>query len=350
MLRSSIVFMFVGGLLCTGFLTGCAPTERAIVEFSYVAQPSRGLPPGMRTIAVMPAKIGPNTDPKWSDLCATVMHNLVNEARNSYGADVVVSDRRDTQVTFDEADLAAAGMSTKRGGRGGQLLAAQGAILSNINVKVEKHVGRQRTLSGISLWGGGGHGWHHGWGHGGGDIDTSEVETVTRNMTVQTEFKLVDTGNNRIWEHYAPKTFRATDRTKASPIFGSSHTEAELTPRDAIIATLVEKGARAFISRLMPCRVDVEAEVVSSRNTCCIRGVKQLRAEAFEDAVFSFKNALADNPDDHRAAYGAGVACEASGQYDDALRFYKQACAGKESRVYREARDRMKIYGSRAGG
>ena len=342
MLRISRATYLVGALLCVCILTGCA-SERAYVEFSYVVEPSRGLPPGMETVTIVPAKVGANTDPKWSDLCVTVMQSLVNESRNSFGTPVEVSDRRDTQATFDEADLAAAGMSTARGGSGGQIMAAQGAILSNINVKVEKHVGKQRTLSGLSLWGGGG----RGYGHGGGDFRTEEVETVTRNMTVQTEFKLLDTGNNKVWEHYSPKTFRATDRTKASPIFGSSQTEAELEPGDAIIGTLVEKGARDFISRLMPCRIDVEAEVVSSGNKNCVQGVKLLRAEAYGEAVSNFKAALADNPDDHQAAFGAGVACEASKRYDEALKFYNRACAGQDNVDYREARDRMKTYGSR---
>jgi hypothetical protein len=334
------------GLSLVAVTTGCAGREQAFVSFSYVVNAERGLPPGMETITIMPAKIGPTTDPKWSDMCVTIMQSLVNESRNRFGTNVTVSDRRDTQVTFDEADLAAAGMSTARGGSGGQLLAAQGAILTNINVKVETHTGMQRTLAGLSLdaWGG------HGWGGGGTDIRTEEVETVTRNMTVQTEFKLVDTANNKVWDHYSPKTYRATDRTKASPIFGSSRTEAELTPRDAIIATLVEQAAREFISRLMPCRIDVEVDVPSSGNPNCVQGVKLLRAEMYEEALSSFRAALAVDSGDHRAAFGAGVACEAMGQYDSALSFYKQACVGAGSRVYMEARDRMKTYGHRVRG
>ncbi|MCH9019806.1 MAG: hypothetical protein IIA73_05535 [Proteobacteria bacterium] len=60
-------------------------------------------------------------------------------------------------------------------------------------------------------------------------------------MTVQTDFRLIDTADNRVWEQHSPRPFRSTDRTKASPIFGSSSTEADLTPQDAIIATLVER-------------------------------------------------------------------------------------------------------------
>ena len=53
------------------------------------------------------------------------------------------------------------------------------------------------------------------------------------------------------------------DKTEASPFFGSSQTEAELTPQDKIIGTLVEKAARQFISRLVPTKIDVEAEEAS---------------------------------------------------------------------------------------
>jgi hypothetical protein len=330
------------GLLCVLMLVGCA-TERAHVSFSYVVDAERGLPPGMKTVAIMPANVGPTTDPKWSDMCATIMQTLVNESRR-LGTDVTVSDRRDTQVTFDEADLAAAGMSTASGGSGGKLLAADGTILSNINVKIEKHIGKQRTLAGLSLSGWGG----RGWGGGGTDIRTDEVETVSRTMTVQSEFKLVDTANNRVWEHYSPNTYTGTDKTKASPIFGSSRTEAELTPQDEIIATLVERAVREFISRLMPCRIGVDTVVESSANKDCVQGVKLLRGTMYEEAIPWLKSAWSANNNDHRAAFGAGVACEASGRYDQALDFYKRACTGASSTKYREALDRMKAYGHRA--
>lgn len=324
-------------------VTGCASKQTAAVSFSYVVEKEKGLPPGMKTIAIMPAKVGETTDPKWSELCTTVVAALINESRSKFGTEVTVTERRDTKAVFEEADLAAAGMSTKKGGSGGELIGADGYLLSNINVKVEKHVGKQRTLSGLDIAGFGGH------RYGGGRVnaETEEVETVTRNMTVQTEFKLVDSGNGRVWEHFSPKTYRATDRTKASPIFGSSKTEAELTPQDQIIGSLVEFGAREFVSKLMPCRVDVETEVESSGNKNCAEGVRLLRAEAYREAISSFQAAMGENPNDHRAAFGAGVACEASGQYESALKYYKQACAGEDNRVYADARDRMKSYAGR---
>lgn len=334
----------LGALVVACLGGGCASQETAIVNFSYVVEKEKGLPPGMKTIAIMPAKLGETTDPKWSELSTTVVASLINESKSKFGGEVTVTERRDTKAVFDEADLRAAGMASGKGGNPGELLGAEGYLLSNINVKVEKHVGKQRTLSGLDLSGFGGR------GYGGGRVDaqTEEVETVTRNMTVQTEFKLIDSANGRVWEHFSPKTFRATDRTKASPIFGSSKTEAELTPQDQIIGALVERGAREFVSQLMPCRIDVEAEVESSSNKACADGVRLLRAESYLEALSAFKAALAENPNDHRAAYGAGVASEAMGRHDNALNYYKQACAGKDDRTYADARDRVKTYGSRA--
>jgi Tetratricopeptide repeat len=328
------------GLLAA--VTGCASQQTATVSFSYVVEKEKGLPPGMKTIAIMPAKVGETTDPKWQELSTTVLASLINESRSKFGAEVTVTERRDAKAVFDEGDMKAAGMATGKGGDT-KLIGAEGLLLSNINVKVEKHVGKQRTLSGLDIAGFGGH------RSGGGRVnaETEEVETVTRNMTVQTEFKLVDSANGRVWEHFSPKTYSATDRTKASPIFGSSKTEAELTPQDQIIGSLVERGAREFVSQLMPCRIDVETEVESSGNKNCVEGVKLLRAEAYREAISAFQAAMAENPDDHRAAYGAGVACEATGQFEAGLKYYNKACAGENNRTYADARDRMKTYGSR---
>lgn len=343
MLRSKQIGLALLGTMVGLSAIGCAGgggRERANVSFSYVIEKEKGLPPGMNTVAIMPAKVGPTTDPKWSEMSSTILQSLINESKSRFGTPITVTERRDTKPVFDEADLAAAGMSTSKGGQGGQLVGADGYLLANINVKVETHVGKQRTLSGIDLAGLAGD-YYSG---GGVRAETQEVETVTRNMTVQSEFKLVDAKNGRVWEHYSPKIFRATDRTKASPIFGSSQTEAALTPQDRIIATLVERGAREFVSMLMPVRVDVEAEVQSSSNLNSAEGVRRLRAEDYSGAIDAFNAALAENPNDHRSAYGAGVAAEAMGNIDQAVNFYNRACAAQNNATYTEARDRAKSF------
>jgi len=72
-----------------------------------------------------------------------------------------------------------------------------------------------------------------------------------------------------------------------------------------------------------------------------------LRAGLYNDALSSFKLALASNSNDHQAAFGAGLACEATGQGGEALRYYQQACAAEDDPRYTEARDRAKAFGHR---
>jgi hypothetical protein len=323
---------------------GCGGKEKAFVNFSYVVQPTKGLPEGMHVLYIEPAKVGETTDKKWSELAVAIMKELVNESASSFGTKVVLADRRDSQVTFNEADLQAAGMSTSSGTpEGGKLLGAQGAILSTINVKVEEKIGKQATISNIFAAGGGG----NNSGFGALDLQTREVDTVTRTMNVQCEFKLLDTANNRQWDYLAAGPFASTERTKASPIFGSSQTAAALTPEDRIIGTLVQQCARQFLSRLMPIRIRVETEVESSGNKNSAMGVRYLRAESWDQALASFQQALTESANDDRSAYGAGVAAEALGQYDRALGYYRTACALKQSSLYMEARDRMNAYATR---
>lgn len=332
----------VGAGLIGALLSGCA-SQSARVEFRYVVNAGKGLPPGMNTIYVAPADVGPNTDPRWSDLTATILKSLVQESRDQFGTQVAITDRRDTRGVFEEADLKAAGMSTQEGGGGGRLDAADGRILSNINIKVEIREKKESTLDITNIAGFGGH------GSGGGNVDfqTREVTGYQRTMTVQTEFKLLDNATNRVWSLKAG-TYTATDETRpASPLYGSSRGLGDLPPEDQIIADLVDMGAREFVSDLMACRINVSAYIRSSGSEECANGVRMLRAGAWREALASFQAALARNGRDHRAAFGAGLACEAMGDGERALGYYRQALAGADDPQYAAARARMETFGSR---
>ena len=60
-----------------------------------------------------------------------------------------------------------------------------------------------------------------------------------------------------------------------------------------------------------------------------IAGVRVMRAAEtpgeFESALRSLKQALADDPDDHRSHFAAGVCCEKLGNMAEARRHYKTA-------------------------
>ena len=317
---------------------GCGGSEKATVAIEYVLNPSVGLPPGMASVAILDSQVNEVTDTKWSEMAANYIQHLIQESHERYGTSLQVADRKHTSTVMKEQDMAAAGMvASSNAGAMAQQLNVQGLIMSEINVKVETHKGKGRTISGMDMFGYGG----HGWGGGGGGVDTTEAETVSRNITVQTDFKLVDAANQKNWTTHSPKPFRASDKTKVSPFFGSSKTEASLAPRDKIIGAAVEAGAREFVSKLIPCAVHYEVALKSSGQENCVQGVKYLRGEMYEEALCEFKMALSEDPEDDRAAFAAGVCCEAMGDYDQALSFYRRAAMAKNRAEYAQAKKRM---------
>jgi hypothetical protein len=326
-------------------VAGCS-TEKAWVPVSYVIEPDRGLPPGMNAVAVVDSKVNTATDQKWSELAANMVQDLIQDANHQFGADLKVADRKHLGDTLEEQDLAAAGITSgSEPGQGGKVMEVQGIIQSEINVKVEKHTGYQTTLSGLGLFGGGGSGYY--WrdryrhGYGGVDVDTREVETVARNITVQTAFKLVDTVNNQNWVTYTSPASSRADRTTASPIFGSAKTEAELTARDVVIGGAVSKGVREFVSEFLPVEMEYAIPIESSYNEDCKMGVRMLRADDYEAARRYFRSAITASPQDHRAIFGAGVASEAMGNFEEALQYYKQAYGMEPLRRYGDAKRRL---------
>jgi tetratricopeptide (TPR) repeat protein len=75
-----------------------------------------------------------------------------------------------------------------------------------------------------------------------------------------------------------------------------------------------------------------------------------IRGEDWEGALQAFKAALAEDSQDDRAAFGAGVVCEKLGNYEEALKYYRNACVIEDELEYAEARDRVKRFIGRAAG
>jgi Flp pilus assembly protein TadD len=91
---------------------------------------------------------------------------------------------------------------------------------------------------------------------------------------------------------------------------------------------------------MIPCEVEHELAVEGSSKGAA-EGVKMLRADQYAEALSSFKSALAENPEDHQAAFGAGVASEVLGQPEQALDYYRKAFAMQNEPTYGKAKDRL---------
>jgi tetratricopeptide (TPR) repeat protein len=239
-------------------------------------------------------------------------------------------------------------VQTSDAGAPAQLTAVQGLIKSKLNIRNEVKTGKQRTVSAASVaaWAG------HGWGGGAGSIDTEEVETVSRNLTVQCSFSLYDAGGGNALFQYSPDPFRKLDKKKPSPVFGSSKTEADLDSADAIIGELVEQGVREFVSMFVPTTFRYEYEIESSSNEDSAEGVRKMRGRFYDQAINSFNAAISKDGSDHASMFCLGIAYELTGKYDDAINMYRQAASAKgvdeeDAELYGAAAERLERHKGR---
>ena len=346
MSRTTAVVMLA--LCSVALLTGCGSTEKATVAIEYTFQPDRGMPPGMNSIAVMQLEAqsegtaGSEFDEnKWQEIVAEMMHRRLTVANEKHGLGMTVADRASTKAVMKEKDLALSGMAEGAElAEASKLLGVQGLIRGRVIVKIDKQEGKSRTVKPSRMLG---------WAYGSGSVDTEESSSVRRTITVTPSFRLVDAATGRDWFTWAPdKPFMQSDAKKPGLFYGSGQTEANLEPRDEIIAMCVEDAIVEFLSHLIPLEYDFKIDLESSRNKSCAMGVKLIRGEDYEGALSQFDAALLENPEDDKAAFAAGVVCEKLGKYDEALKYYKKACVIEQDPAYTEARDRVKDLMARA--
>jgi len=340
---------------------GCAGQETCDLTVSYVLEPARSLPEGLSSIAVLDAGVETSADTaedtdrsvKWAMIAADMMEQMIQDSATQFGTGLTVAKRRDTTKVLAERDMKLAGLV--EGGtaaQAAQLLKVQGIIASKLNIRVEVKEGKARTMRGIGVpgWGGRYLGTRY-WG-GGGSISTEEAGEISRNMTVQCSFGLMDAATGEAIVQYSPKPFRKLDKASPGPIFGSSKGEEDLDSVDGIIGELVEQGTREFVSMFIHCQIDYPCSLESGPSKLSAQGIRFLRMDEYEAARAAFDAALAHQPDDHRSAYALGVTCELLRDWDGALKCYRRAAgmpglSEDDQVVYIVAKDRVAAHKDR---
>jgi hypothetical protein len=267
----------------------------------------------------------------------------------------------ESRKVFDKADLQAAGMGEGTGQA--KVADFQAYIVSEVIIKEDVARGKVRTITGISMPDDRDppksrsrtrHPYrandprrpHDPPRDDSPELKTTEVEKVKKTVTAQAKFTLIDARTAEAWDSHEGHV-TSTEESKPSLFFGSGEGEASLTMTDQIAATLVERVAREFVAELMPIQIEVEIKVESSRSEPCAAGVAALRAEDYVESISYFEAALVEKPDDHRAMFAAGVACEKLHRPDDALTWYKRAIRVDDRKEYLAAMNRLKEHKDR---
>jgi hypothetical protein len=156
-------------------------------------------------------------------------------------------------------------------------------------------------------------------------IGTKEVEEVSRHLTVQCSFTLIDAATGEAIAQYSPPPYQKVDTASPDFLFGSMQ-EAQLDPVDHFIGELVERGVQEFVSLLVPTEVEYRYQVVG-RHSRAEAGVRALRADDLDTAFEQFQAELAKYKDAHEAVFALGVLTELRGQPEKALGYYRKAAS-----------------------
>ncbi len=350
------VVVIAGLGVLVALATGCgAKKETFNATISYVLEPTEDLPEGLTTVAILDAgtEIDGSEDDdrakKWATIAADGMEQMILDSARKYGTGLSVAKRRETRKVLAEQDLKAAGLvDAGTAVRAAKLLDVQALITSKLNIRIEVKKSKKTTFDLTHIAAAAG---SH-WGAGSASIGAREADQISRNMTVQCSFGMMDAATGDTYFEYAPKPFRKHDKKTPGVIFGRSSGEGDLDPVDMYIGELVQQGTREFVSMFAPCEVEYAYELESSSNEASAAGVASMRAEDYETAMQHFQAALAEIPEDHRSVFCMGVAGELMGDWDAALKYYKQACGMRgvdeeEMAKYLAAKNRVTAHKDR---
>jgi tetratricopeptide (TPR) repeat protein len=151
------------------------------------------------------------------------------------------------------------------------------------------------------------------------------VEKESRGITVTCQFELLDAAKHSIIVAYSGEPTQHFEKGKTSPFFGGAKTEADMTPRDKIIYSIVDDQLTKFLCKFVPTEIKDTCNVQASGNKLCQEAVKAMVVDDYDGAFTKFRAALAEDGEDHKALFGAGVCCEKLDKMPEALKYYKQA-------------------------
>lgn len=330
---------------------GCGPKRPTVrVTFTYATEPSQQISEQYMKVAVKNANMKGDTgeydQDKWSKMTADILRYYLQNAREEHGMPFQLVDRQHVGLAIEEQDLAAAGIADDSNDIGSAGLEGVGSILtSDITVKIDKQVGKKRTVKAMDVFA---HGSRWGGG-GGGGVDTEEVDEEARNITVSCQFQLKDPAGNRMIVSHSALPSQEFTRTKSSGFFGSSKTEADMNPRDQVIGGMIENHVMDFLAKFIPTEWSEQIECKPSANESSIAGAKAMIAENYEGALQQFKMAIAEKDDDHASLFLAGVCCEKLKRFDEARGYYKRASSYKpKEEQYSQAVQRISRAASSA--
>lgn len=363
--------MILAAFLCQFGADAAQAKERQSLAVSYLLAPPRPMPEHVRTVAVIDAGVESDEErrqsreQKWQEIAADLIESMVQSGSNSGvpGALRVV-DRRATRQILAEKDMQLVGIvEGSAATNAGKLLAVDALVMSRVKISIDYRRTRSTKIDWTGILGGSGPSrgpayrspYHRGPNNpyqmrpparrSGPGFPTKTIEEISRDLTVQCSFSLIDANTGESIVRYTPPVYQKRDKAKPNFMFGGRVDPSELDPVDHFIGELVERASREFVSLITPVRATYVYSI-ELRGRDAEPAVRMLRADDYEGALQALDAAYRKKPKESDYIFTMGLISEIMGRPDRALDFYRQTVSAKKVDkdkldTYMSAKDRL---------
>jgi len=321
--------MTVSALMSLFVLVGCEPKQAIQLRYDRPAEYEIG--PTIQTLGIAEFGGATSADRKWGDIASDRVAAQLDTYNKKYQRYQLV-DRKRLKAILDEQDLQAAFSDSSKAIEAGKIAHVDAMVYGSATVNLRDEHAVRSTFDPMSR-------------------SMKQVPYTKRYVMTAVSFTIdnVQTGTTLTTvatkREYDSENDTSGGKTKAlTKMMGLGG--GNLPAADQLVSDLIDQCVEEFVARISPHEIRVVERLRGGKSDAVKTGNKLTMAGDYAEAVEMYEAALREKPDDHEAAFDAGVACEAAGKLDKAEEYYDRAFKLKPEEQYVQARKRVRVESS----
>jgi len=294
-----------------GVLAGCEGPSKSRVRIAYDRPAHFNISPSVRKLAV--AQFGGKTaiDRRWGEVAADILASLLDEYNKRYNR-YVLYDRKRLSAIMDERDVQLMIADTDTAAKVGKIADVDAMIYGNVTIITRQSTGYRKVFDPLSQ-----------------KVKRQPYRKQYCLATVNFTMDNINTSRTLATVTVKRDYDSERDEEKSFMVQTLGIGGDELSPRDQIIAVLIERCVEEFLAKISPHREVIEERLWKGKTDFVKSGNRFAEAGEYADALELYLQGIKEKPDDRGAIFNAGVVCEAMGRLKEAQAYYDQAIAIK---------------------
>jgi len=305
-------------------IAGCGP--EAVVQIRYDRPAEYEIPSSVVSLGIAEFAGQDDEDRKWGNIAADMLAmelDTYNKRFNRYR----LVDRKRLKAILDEQDLQAAFSDSSSAVQAGKVAQVDAMIYGTATVTTRDERVTRTTIDPLHQ-------------------RLREVEHTKRYVMAAVNFTIDDVAGGQTLTTVS--VMRDYDSDKQNTSGGQKVLKAvgigggDIPAGDQVVSQLIEQCVREFVSKISPHEIEFYEKLHKGKSDSVKTGNKLANAGNYGEALDLYLTALKVKPDDHQAAFNAGVMCEKLGRLQKADEYYDFAFKLKPQEQYVLARERVR--------